>query len=211
VYKIPPDKTYLIIESQYFGCVTYINALFQFSNIEIEQYESYQKMSFRNRCMVAGSNGPVHLSVPLEKGRDRQQLTRDTRISYPGRWQAEHLRTLESCYSRSPYFEFYRDEVWRLVNHRHEFLLDLNLSILEWLKKTLAFRGQVSLTETYYHQYPAGVTDLRNHFLPKNSQDQPVNRYTQVFEERIGFQPNLSILDLLFCTGPATIAIMEKK
>ena len=193
----------LLIENQYFGSVIYTTTLFQFSNIKIEQYEAYQKMSFRNRCVIAGSNGLIHLSVPLENGRNQRQLMKDTRISYSGRWQSEHLRSLESCYSRSPYFEFYRDEVWELFRKNEVFLMDLNFSILEWLQKVLKYPGSISLTDDYCQEYPASVADLRNHFLPKNFQNLPMNLlYTQVFEDRIGFQPNLSILDLLFCCGP---------
>lgn len=193
----------LLIESQYFGNINSTIALFYFSNIKIEQYDTYHKMSFRNRCVLPGSNGLVHLSVPLEKGRNRQRLMKDTRISYSGRWQAEHLRTIESCYRRSPFFEYYWEDVQALTGRKESFLLDLNMAILAWLQKTLKFTGTVSLTDFYQKEYTTAVMDRRDHILPKNFQDQPVvARYTQVFEERIGFQPNMSILDLLFCCGP---------
>ncbi len=199
----------LIIENQYFPCVNYINTLFKFSNIKIEQYETYQKMSFRNRSVVAGSNGVVNLSVPLEAGRNQRGLMKDIRISYLVNWQAQHLRTIESCYSRSPYFEYYRDGLWELLRKKHSFLLDMNLEILAWLNKLLKFTGEVSLTESYAKNYPDGAVDLRNHFLPKNRAEQEAGfRYTQVFEDRIGFQPNLSILDLLFCCGPSANSLL---
>ncbi len=197
------NNKHLIIECQYFGSSNYINMLFQFSNIKIEQYESYQKMSFRNRCVVAGSNGLVNLSIPLENGRNKKQLMRDMRISYLGRWQVEHWRTIESCYSRSPYFEFFRDDVKNLIDKNQTFLLDKNMAILEWLKKTLRIPGEISLTDSYHKEYPAEAADKRNYILPKNFQEMPAAfEYTQVFADRIGFQPNLCILDLLFCSGP---------
>ncbi len=199
----------LVIENQYFPCVNYIITLFQFSNIKIEQYETYQKMSFRNRSVVAGSNGVVDLSVPLENGRNQRGLMKDVRISHLSNWSVQHFRTIESCYSRSPYFEFYRDGVEGLLGKKHAFLLDMNLAILDWLKKVLKIPAGISLTEGYEKTYPGDVADLRNRFLPKNrlSEDAGI-RYTQVFEDRIGFQPNLSILDLLFCCGPETIHLL---
>ncbi|MDB5211387.1 MAG: hypothetical protein JWQ30_2214, partial [Sediminibacterium sp.] len=203
---------HLIIDIQYFGTINYINTLFQFSNIKIEQYESYQKMSFRNRCMVAGSNGLVNLSVPLEKGRGQKELMKDVRISHSANWQVQHWRTIESCYSRSPFFEFYRDAVWGLLEKKETFLLDLNLSILEWLKSVLKMQYSLCLTDTYVKEYPPEVTDLRNTEFPKNYQNSPRDlRYTQVFEDRIGFVPNISILDLIFCCGPSAKSIAGGK
>lgn len=158
----------LIIDNQYFGTINYYKVLFQFSDIKIEQYESYQKMSFRNRCMVAGSNGVVVLSVPLEKGRGQRELVKDVRISYSGNWRVQHWRTIESCYSRAPFFEFYRDGVSDLLQKEETFLLDLNLQILSWLKKVLKFSAVINRTTDYVKTAPEGVTDLRNRFLPKN-------------------------------------------
>ncbi len=195
----------LLIDSQYFGSVDYYKLLNKFSNIVIEQYETYQKMSFRNRCMVAGSNGVVGLSVPLEKGRGQRELMKDVRISYSDNWQLQHWRTIESCYSRAPFFEFYRDGVWQLLQQKETFLLDLNMATLSWLQKVLKMPGSVSLTNHYQKSCEEGVTDKRNSLLPKQYQLSYTGpRYTQVFEDRIGFQPNLSILDLLFCSGPET-------
>ena len=199
----------LIIEYQYFGTISAINTLFQLSNIEFEVCETFQKMSFRNRMVVAGSNGLVHLSVPLEKGRDQKQLIKDIRISYSLPWQQQHWRTIESCYNRSPFYEYYRDWLETFFTRKPVFLLDLNREILEWLVKVLKPSGRVSETQDFILEYPAGVTDLRSRWLPKNFQDEgSAIRYLQVFEDRIGFQPNLSILDLLFCTGPQAHSLL---
>ena len=202
------NKT-LLIDIQYFGTINYINTLFQNSNIIIEQYESFQKMSFRNRCVVAGSNGLINLSVPLEKGRGQKELMKDVRISHSTNWRQQHLRTIESCYSRSPFFEFYRDTVWKLLEKPEIYLLDQNLKILQWLKKVFKYKVEISVTEEYLKNYPEDMIDKRNYFLPKNQLTDPFTiRYTQVFEDRIGFIPNLSILDLLFCSGPEAISIL---
>lgn len=193
----------LLIDIQYFGTVNYINTLFSFSNIFIEQYESYQKMSFRNRCVVLGGNGPVNLSVPLQMGRNQKRLVKEVKISHDTKWQEQHRRTIESCYNRSPFFAFYRDGVWELLQKKEVYLLDLNLRILEWLQKVLQMEGKVSLTDGYHKEAGTGICDLRNTLVPQKMAIMPKPvRYTQVFEERLGFVPNAGILDLLFCCGP---------
>lgn len=160
-------------------------------------------MSFRNRCVVAGSNGLVTLSVPLVNGRDARQLMKDTRVNYAGRWQQEQVRTLESCYARAPYFEYFWPEVRELVLGKEEFLLDKNMAILEWLRKIFRVEVILGRTSVYLPEYGDGYTDLRNRTRPNNYLEQdPGIRYIQVFQDRIGFQPNLCILDYLFCAGP---------
>ena len=98
----------LIIESQSFYPVIFYKNSSQFSYILFDQYESYQKMSFRNRFMIAGANGIISLTVPLENGREQKRLMKDVRISNAHSWQKQHWKTIESCYNKSPWFEFYR-------------------------------------------------------------------------------------------------------
>ena len=198
----------LIVDLQYFPTINLYKNSNNFSNIIFEQYEYYQKMSFRNRCQIAGGEGLINLSVPLEKGRDQKTLMKDVRIAAARPWQAQHWKTLLSCYSRSPWFEFYRDELEGLYKTRFDFLVDWNLACFEWSLKKLRLPVAVSLTDRYQPVYTSreGV-DLRGKFVPKNrtAEDTTPLRYRQVFEERIGFIPGLSILDLLFCEGKEAI------
>ncbi len=160
-------------------------------------------MSFRNRCRIAGAEGTIDLSIPLEKGRDQRSLIRDVRISGARQWQAEHWKTILSCYSRSPWFEFYRDGLEELYRRPAVFLMDWNLGCFEWSIGVLGLPLEISLTEAFHKTYPsAGWVDRRGKILPKMQvagTTQPI--YRQVFEERTGFLPGLSILDLLFCEG----------
>lgn len=204
----------IIIESQYFPTINWINILFLNKDIKIDLCETYQKMSFRNRCVVAGSNGLVHLSVPLQKGRSQRQPMKDVKISYATDWQLQHWRTIESCYGRSPFFEFYRDWLEAFYKKQPVFLADMNLEILEWVRKQMGLEKswEVLDRETDHPIDPRAI-DLRGYFMPKNFQSpercpHPIV-YTQVFEDRIGFQPNLSVLDLLCCTGPQARLLLQ--
>lgn len=199
-------STILIADSHYFPCVSYMKTLFAYTHIQLEAYENYQKNSFRNRCVVAGSNGLINLSVPLVDGRDQKIPYRNLKIDYSQRWQAEHWRTIVSCYNKAPFFEYFGPGVEQLILERYDRLFDLNLAIMHWLKKIMKLPADIDTTKTYLPDYTAveNVTDLRNKWRPKNYQEeaQVFPSYFQMFQHRIGFQANLSILDLLFCAGP---------
>ena len=206
----------LIVDLQYFPSVILYKTLYNFSNIIFEQYESYQKMSFRNRCQIVGAEGVIDLSIPLVRGRDQKALMKDVRISSAQPWQSQHWKTIVSCYSRSPWFEFYRDELEGLYKKEWNFLLDWNLVCFEWTQRVLGISIPVSLTESYEKEYASDrVTDWRGKMLPKHrgvspvSSEAPGRSYRQVFEERVGFIPNLSVLDLLFCEGKQAIRYLR--
>ena len=166
-------------------------------------------MSFRNRCQIAGGEGVINLNIPLEGGRDQKTLMKDVRIADGLPWQAQHWKTIVSCYSRSPWFEFYRDELEELYKTRYTGLMEFNRACFDWVLQRLRLPVTVSLTESYKNAYePEEGVDIRGRFSPRNRailDEASPARYRQVFEERTGFIPGLSILDLLFCEGKEAI------
>lgn len=221
----------LIIESQYFAPIIFYKISYNFSYIVFEQCETYQKMSFRNRCQIAGAEGVISLAVPLVGGRGQKGLTRDVRIAGGRSWQAQHWKTIVSCYSRSPWFDYYRDGLETLFQKPVNFLMDWNQECLEWTLRVLGMTRTIRRTAAYREVYlPGEGADWRGRLVPREREkwgamsfgspgagpDGPgavtdgrgwpaAPRYRQVFEERIGFTPNLSILDLLFCEGKEAI------
>jgi hypothetical protein len=216
----------LIIDIQYFPSIILYKNLYKFSNVVFDQYEAYQKMGFRNRCQIAGAQGVVDLSIPLVKGRGQKTLVRDVRVSDRLPWAAQHWKTIVSCYNRSPWFDHYRDELEGLYRQRFDYLLDWDMACFDWSIRALGLGIPMGLTEGWVREYLSeGDVDWRGRLRPKDlgvegakggSRDVdragaerivtswPV-RYRQVFEERTGFIPNLSILDLLFCEGKNAI------
>lgn len=199
----------LIIDIQYFAPFSFYKISYRSSNIIFEQYESYQKMSFRNRCRIAGAEGVIDLSIPLIGGREQKTLMKEVRIADGRGWRDRHWKTIVSCYSRSPWFEYYRDGLERLYRRPANFLLDWDLLCLEWALKALGMERPVRLTAAYKKVYTREEgEDWRGRIVPGPAEfDLP--RYRQVFEERTGFIRDLSILDLLFCEGKNAIRYIQ--
>lgn len=194
----------LIVESQYFPSVILFKKSIEVLNVKFDIYEPWRKMSFRNRCVVAGSNGPINLSIPVLEGREQKKLLKEVMIDNRKPWQSQHWKTITSCYKRSPWFDFFEPELDGLYRQPVELLTDWNRTCFEWVIKKLGLSIHVDFLKYIPGVEPSGeMVDWRNKLTPKSLQTDfpdPV-RYRQVFEERIGFIPHLSILDLLFCEG----------
>lgn len=207
----------LLVESQYFPSVTLMKKSIEFLNINFDEYEPWRKMSFRNRCVVVGSHGPINLSIPVLEGREQKKLLKEVVIDNRKPWQAQHWKTITSCYNRSPWFSFFEPELSRLYRQPVELLNEWNQTCLDWVVTKLGLPIHVD-----YLKYVPGekgaegdpeVVDWRNKITPKTIQTDfpdPV-RYHQVFEERIGFIPHVSVLDLLFCEGKNARQILAMK
>ena len=201
----------LLIENQLFPTIDYFKILINHPNLIIEAFEKYQKMSFRNRYVIFGSNGLIHLTIPIKGGRQQKLKFSKVEIDYSQNWQVKHWRGLTSSYSNSPYFEFYEDRLKSLIFSEEKYLFSYNLKALKWILSSINLDVKISFTSEYKNKYE-NLVDFRNLLLPKNFQRidfiyQP--KYTQVFEDRLGFQPNLSILDLLFAAGNDTIRLLR--
>lgn len=206
------NKEILIIDNQYFPVVNWLKYSFKSKYIVLFACETYQKMSFRNRTVICGSNGLINLSVPIENGRNQRAAFKDIKITYRDNWQSNHWRSIVSCYSKSPFFDYYSHGLENIFQQKHTYLFDLNLEALEWLKKVLKFPAELIIVkEEKMADYQNIAENATNRWLPKNFQEEPdaALRYAQVFEDRIGFQPNVSVLDLLFNMGPSAAKLLQ--
>src|SRR5690349_14169018 len=142
----------LIVESQYFPPVTLFKKSITFSNVKIDIYEPWRKMSFRNRCVVVGANGKINLSIPVLDGREQKKLLKEVMIDNRKPWQSQHWKTITSCYKRSPWFEFFEAELDELYRQPVELLNDWNRTCFKWAIGKLGMTINVD-----YSQYVSGA------------------------------------------------------
>lgn len=201
-----------LLSSTYFGPVQWYQKLNRHEKCYIEQWDSFVKQTYRNRCVIATANGLQALTVPTERPAGSGKiLMKDIRISDHGNWRHLHWNALLSAYGESPFFIYYADDIRTFFEKRWEYLFDFNMAITETMCGLLDIRPSLSATTEYVKEPGEGITDYREMIRPKHplpDNDFTPRRYYQVYERKIGFQPNLSILDLLFNMGNESILFL---
>lgn len=196
-----------IIDLQYFGSVELYSTLKNFRDIIFYPESTYEKALHPNRTVINGANGLISLSIPLLGGRNQKGFFKDVQIAEDGNWRRIHWRSIHDSYRKSPWFEDLGWQVETLYRKQEKFLMDWNLKTLQWAIKALRLDIDIMAEKVAF--VPGSLN--KNHsstYSNFNENDYPV--YQQVFMEKAGFKPNLSILDLLFCEGPASGMYLNK-
>jgi hypothetical protein len=193
-----------LLQTTYFGPVQWYQKLRRYDQCLIEQYDSYQKQTFRNRCVIATANGMPALTVPVEHSEEKI-LLKDLRISDHNQWRRVHWNALQSAYSESPFFDYYVDDIRPFFEQKYEFLIDFNETIRQKICELIDFQPKVTYTTNFLNDHDADFREVISAKHPLPDPDFQPKRYWQVFQHKHGFLPNLSILDLLFCMGPESI------
>ncbi len=212
-----------LLQTTYFGPVQWYQKLHRYEHTLIEQYDSYQKQTLRNRCIIATANGLQALTVPVDThpvlgssaDESTKCLLKDVRISDHNQWRRIHWNALQSAYSESPFFEYYADDIRPFFEQKYDFLVDFNEAIRQKMCELIDIHPSVEYTQeflppqevssTTHHPIIHDFRDVINAKHPQPDADFEVKRYWQVFQHKHGFLPNLSILDLLFCMGPESV------
>ena len=207
----------VLLSTTYFGPVQWYQKLYRADAFVIDPDEPFLKQTYRNRCYIAAANGVQALTVPVEQPGNRCPV-RDVRISDHGDWRRVHWNAIASAYGESPFFEYYQDDLRPFFERRWTFLYDFNEAIRQTVSTLLdlqplppspsASSPCLSMPSPCDGPTPGPYLDLRSAINPKHpaaDADFQPRPYYQVYASRYGFQPNLSILDLLLNMGPEGI------
>lgn len=182
----------------YFPPAHWFSAAIKAGDWKLEAHENFQKGGVRSRCYIAGPNGVQTLSIPLEKGKHQAKPIQEVKISYQRDWWREHEQSIRTAYGRAPYFEFYAEDMFHVGRQQPASLWELNHSLIETILKLLQHPVPLSTSSTFIRPGTAGA------IWPKDVAPS-LPSYPQVFTDRYGFLPKLSILDALFCLGPQVV------
>ena len=223
-----------LLSTTYFGPIQWYQKLNRYDTCLIEQHDHFLKQTYRNRCVIATTQGLQALTVPIESPQgqriDKTEV-KDVRISDHGDWRHLHWQALQSAYGESPFFEFYADDLYPFFEKRWEYLLDFNMAITEKMCELIDIQPKIKLTAEFItpteeasgtmeeanttvvecDEQEDSIADFRSVIRPKHPLPDPTftsTLYYQVYKEKYGFQPNLSILDLLFNEGNEAVLFL---
>lgn len=190
----------IVLSTAYLPSIEYFAFIAKSEVFFMEDAETYQKQSYRNRANIMTAGGVQMLILPTRHETQRSCI-RDVRIDYKCPWQLKHWRAIESAYSGTPYFLYFRDFLYPFFERKYEFLLDYNLALTEALLQLFKIKKAPVFTGTFEKEYHERL-DLRNLIHPKKASLFQETPYHQVFDDRFPFTGNLSVIDLLFNAGP---------
>jgi hypothetical protein len=198
----------IIIHPTYFPSTASFVAIAKAEHVRFEVCDNYQKQTYRNRMHIYGANGKMSLTVPVNFSQNNRQLYKDILISEDANWQDLHWKSIQSAYSGSPFFEFYQDDLEPLFTSKQHYLLDFNFKCLEVIYDCLQLPFEFETTKTF-EKTVIGSMDFRFLVDNRKEKEQKFKPYVQVFDDKHGFIPNLSILDLICNEGPNALMYLE--
>lgn len=210
-----------LLSTAYLPPVSYFTVMAKYGAVSIEARENFQKQSYRTRARIASSSGAEFISIPILKGEGHRRPISEIEIDYKRDWVLSHKRALMSCYGSSPFYIYYKDDIFSVLDSRPRFLLDLNTSLTRVLAGLLGIRCEIRFTDSYTAPADAGDVlhdncrasiDFRYCIHPKRPLPPGFlkgGEYYQVFADRLGFIPDLSAVDLLFNEGPNAISFLK--
>lgn len=200
----------ILLHPTYFPSIAQCVAMIQAKKVTFEACDNFQKQTYRNRMNIYGSQGKMSLTIPVIYTQKNRQRYKDILISNDEKWQDLHWKSIQSAYSSSPFFEFYEDDVRPIFKNEATHLMDFNLNVLEVVLECLQHDLAFELT-TEFELNPTEITDYRFLVNHRKETEQPLKPYVQVFDDKHGFIPNLSILDLIFNEGPNALLYLERQ
>jgi len=182
-----------ILPFTYFGSISYFQIL-AIQNVILDGHEYFVKQTERSRCLILGANGPLHLSVPVNKPNGNKTFIKDVLIAYTTDWQRIHWKAIESAYASASYFDDYAEEIRLLIFSKNRYLIDLNMAGIELINKWLGLNLAYRVSSAFVDE---GID-----FRSLQFDAALIKPYFRIFPVSSECAMHLSILDLIFSEGP---------
>ena len=195
-----------LIYPSYFPNIASYVVFAQSKQVCFEVQDNYQKQTYRNRCYLYGANGLMGLHIPVHYSQNNRQKTSDIAIDNSTPWKSTHWKSIQSAYSTSPFFEFYKDDLHALFHKEDHLLLPFLFECIDHVNQCLELKISYSSTSIFDKKIK---NDYRNLIEARSITLPQTKPYIQVFQHKFGYLNNLSVLDLLFNLGPEALDYLQ--
>lgn len=226
-------KRVAILQSNYIPWKGYFDLLGFVDEFILFDDMQYTRRDWRNRNRIKTPTGLQWLTVPVQASGKYHQAIRDTLIDGK-HWADEHWKSIERNYRRAPHFAEVAGWLAPYFQTPYKYLIDLNHALIHQITSTLNLQTQISLSWDY--QLPPGKSERllslckqadATHYVSGpsakayldteiftaaditvewfNYNGYPV--YPQLWGD---FEHAVSILDVLFNTGPMASSYIRK-
>lgn len=218
--------TVAVLQSNYLPWKGYFDLIDACDTFVLYDIVQYTKNDWRNRNRIATKNGVQWLTVPVRSQRLAQRI--DEVEVADQRWAAKHWKTLQGTYARAPHFADYAAEFESLYESLDTVLLsEINTRFIKLICAMLGIDTRIlssadfdlpadrnerlvaicnALGESTYVSGPAAKSYLDVELFAAAGIDVrwvEYGSYPEYPQFGTEFEHAVSIVDLLFQTGPA--------
>ena len=176
--------------------IGYVEKLISNLPFQMALGERYRKQTDRSRFQIAGPNNLQVLSLPIVHPGNYAAMA-EVKLNNNENWQIKHWRSIETSYRKAPFFEYYAHHFEPLFQKKYGLLAEISIEAIYIIFKILKFEKRIVLN----------FSNQRT-ISPINAEGKI--QYQQVFIERHGFIPDVSILDLIFNEGPNAMEFLKR-
>jgi len=226
-------KKVAISQSNYIPWKGYFDLIASVDEFIIYDDMQYTRRDWRNRNQIKTAQGIQWLSIPVQVKGKYEQKIRD--VVFEGNdWYKLHWKTLQQNYGRAPYFKATASWLEPVYSGgRFERLTDLNRHLIELICAQLSIKTKITNSWDYqlvdgqterlvdlcrqagateYVSGPAAKTYIDESMFEKSGialRWFDYSDYPEYPQQYSGFSHNVSVVDLLFNTGPDASSYMK--
>jgi len=231
--KFHNEMKVFISQSNYIPWKGYFDAINEADIFVLYDDMQYTKGDWRNRNQIKTPNGLKWLSIPVQvKGKYYQKIN-ETKV-VDNNWRKKHWQSVVQNYSKTPFFKEYGSLFEDLyLSSREQLLSRINYSFLIAIAKLLGITSQIKwssefelkgdknqklinickeLKVTQYLSGPTAADYLDENLFSQSGIEVKWMDYTSYAEypQLFGsFEHGVTILDLIFNTGPKATTFMK--
>jgi len=189
-----------VFETVYWPSLEYILTYKRFLDTPIGPV-LFKKQYYKNRCEILSANGKQRLTIPIHARQGQSDI--EVRICNRSAWQKNHLRSLDSAYNNAPFYWYYKPAIHDFYAQSATSLFKLNKTLLQWLFP------QLGLPKPQFTEEMGDSIFEKTNYSHRLRVVLNTQAYPQTFSNKFEFIPNLSVLDLLFNTGPQSSVFIQ--